>query len=188
MLAEKLLRDPAGGRLVVDVFGAVLAVLVLVPLTRLGLRPRTAGAVDPVRLIDVEQIDRCSHERGLFKGILQRVHHPRNPSGRFPGRLDLWVLDAHISVAFRAHAERPNVVVAFDHCANPHSRPRRFGYRPIVGDYHPTVICRRHGCWRHYSRVAYCNRAFGGYRALSSSATSVTDFLASPKSMVVPSA
>src|SRR5262245_55388237 len=71
------------------------------------------------------------------------------------------------SIAFRAHAGRPNVAIAFDHCGSPHNRQRRVGYRPIGGANH---------------------RELGPYRTLSSSATSVTDFLASPKSMVVVSA
>jgi hypothetical protein len=67
MLAEELSRDPPRGRLVVDVFGAILAVLVLVPLAGLGLRPRAARAVDSVRLIDAQQIDRGPHQRGLLE-------------------------------------------------------------------------------------------------------------------------
>ena len=109
VLAEELSRDPAGGRLVVDVFGAVLAVLVPVPLTGLRLRPCTAGAVNPVGLIDVQQIDRGSHKRGLLQRILQCVHHGRHPSGRLPGRLDFWVLDARIVSC--GHSSRPFLLV-----------------------------------------------------------------------------
>ncbi len=88
VLTEELRGDPAGGRLVVDVLGAVLAVLVAVPVAGGGVRPRAAGAVDAAHLVHGQQIDRCLPGRGLLQGVLQRVHHRRDARGPGLGRGD----------------------------------------------------------------------------------------------------
>jgi len=67
VFGEEGIGDATPSGLVVDVLGAVLAILVGVTLACLRLRPGAARAVDPVRLVDVQQIDRGSPERGLLE-------------------------------------------------------------------------------------------------------------------------
>jgi hypothetical protein len=96
MLRKEVPVDAAGGRLIVDVFGAVLAVLVDVALFRLGLRPRAARAVDAIGLVDIQQRQRRPPQRGLLQRVLERMRHRRNP-GRPPfGRLNVELLIARI--------------------------------------------------------------------------------------------
>ncbi len=73
VLPEEVGGDPARGRLVVDVLGAVLAVLVHVPVLRIG--PRATGAVDSFRLVDVQQRQHRPARRGLAQRVLQGVRH-----------------------------------------------------------------------------------------------------------------
>lgn len=75
VLAEELPGDAPRGGLVVDVLGAVLAVLVHVPLAGSGFGPRAAGAVDALGLVDVEQRQRGATRGRLAQGVLQRVGH-----------------------------------------------------------------------------------------------------------------
>lgn len=87
--AEEVGGHPARGRLVVDVLGAVLAVLVHVPMARSGLRPSAARAVEALGLVDVQQCQRGPPDRGLAQGVLNRMRHPRQSGRPGLGRGDL---------------------------------------------------------------------------------------------------
>jgi hypothetical protein len=101
VLAEEAGGDPARGGLVVDVLGAVLAVLVDVPLARPGLRPRTARAIEPLRLVDVQQRQCGPAYRRLGQGVLKRVGH-----GGDTGRPGLWRGDGEVVARVLVGAHR----------------------------------------------------------------------------------
>jgi hypothetical protein len=77
--SKELPCDPTGGRLVVDVLGAVLAVLLYLPLAGRRLRPRAARTLNTVgRLIAVRRTDVCSSEYSIAVVIIGgRSRKPR---------------------------------------------------------------------------------------------------------------
>jgi hypothetical protein len=122
VLPEEVGGDTARGRLVVDVLGAVFAVLVLVPLAWGRFRPRAARAVDAVGLVDVQQRQSGAPDRCLAQGVLQRVHDRGHPGGPGLGRGDLQTVVRPVLI---------RLVLKRTHCLpTPFQPPRRSSLLP----------------------------------------------------------
>ncbi len=71
VLGEELPGHAPGRRHICDVLGAVLAVLVPVPMS--GVRPRAAGAVDALGLVEAQQHQGRTAEAAMAHGVVQGV-------------------------------------------------------------------------------------------------------------------